>query len=351
MSAPNKFWPRSWRAQVLARIATAWSDACAAARGRKLPAGPLDDDLRATPPQVPTSEWERLCAIREHLHRAREFAQRKHRFADWVTGYAIDGAWRHLHAAESDLLLLREPGTLTGEVPHVLAVVGGYLPEHDPRRVALENQFPSGPSAKIDEVDEKGARLLATALRGAHYFGAVDHGNVRTFRNALLAGFIGLSALALTVVLFAAWKPNALSLCIEASQTQQQTDQTLACPANWQDTDAPARWDVPLVALFGLLGAGLAAIRALSGLSTPATRYSLDVPQILIKAPFGIITAIIGVLVLKSGFVPGFEGLTDPVDILVWAFAFGYAQQLLTGLVDRRAEKLLNQASPATPAG
>lgn len=61
-------------------------------------------------------------------------------------------------------------------------------------------------------------------------------------------------------------------------------------------------------------------------------------------------TAVLGLLILNSGFVPGFSGLGSQPAILVWAMAFGYGQQIVTRFVDQRADSLLVAASPLTPA-
>ncbi|MEV7908536.1 hypothetical protein AB0P04_43795, partial [Streptomyces anulatus] len=89
----------------------------------------------------------------------------------------------------------------------------------------------------------------------------------------------------------------------------------------------------------------------LSTRSELSTRYSLAVVQNLLKAPAGVATAVLGLLILNSGFVPGFSGLGSQPAILVWAMAFGYGQQIVTRFVDQRADTLLTAASPLTPAG
>jgi hypothetical protein len=48
------------------------------------------------------------------------------------------------------------------------------------------------------------------------------------------------------------------------------------------------------------------------------------------------------VIFIRGGFVPGLSDLDSQVQILAYAFVFGYAQQLLTGLIDKQAQTVLN---------
>ena len=70
----------------------------------------------------------------------------------------------------------------------------------------------------------------------------------------------------------------------------------------------------------------------------------------LLKATAGSTTAVIGVVFLGAGIVPNVGQLPGQAAILAYAIVFGYAQQLVTGIVDKRADAVLPAASPATPA-
>ena len=54
-------------------------------------------------------------------------------------------------------------------------------------------------------------------------------------------------------------------------------------------------------------------------------------------------TAVAGILLLGGGFVPGLSDLDSQRQILAYALVFGYAQQLATQFIDKRAETLLAQ--------
>ena len=114
----------------------------------------------------------------------------------------------------------------------------------------------------------------------------------------------------------------------------------------------PAPGDVTLVALLGLMGGGLSgalAIRHLQGSSTP---YDVPVALSLLKLPSGALLALVGLLFVRGGFVPGLSQLDSQPQILAYAFLFGSAQQLVTRLIDRQAQDILTKVpskEPTTP--
>ena len=54
------------------------------------------------------------------------------------------------------------------------------------------------------------------------------------------------------------------------------------------------------------------------------------------KIPLGALTAVLGLVLMSGGFVPGLSALDTSAQILAWALVFGFSQQLLTRLVDQR---------------
>ena len=71
-----------------------------------------------------------------------------------------------------------------------------------------------------------------------------------------------------------------------------------------------------LVALLGLMGGGLSgalAIRHLQGSSTP---YDVPVALSLLKLPSGALLALVGLLFVRGGFVPGLSQLDSQPQIL-----------------------------------
>jgi hypothetical protein len=113
--------------------------------------------------------------------------------------------------------------------------------------------------------------------------------------------------------------------------------------------DTARGWDVPLIELLGALAAAVTAAFALRSLNGTATPFSLPLALAFLKIPAGALTAVLGLLLLRGGFVPGFSNLDDPAQIVAWAIVFGGAQQLVTRLIDSRAENVLDKVgAPGT---
>jgi hypothetical protein len=123
--------------------------------------------------------------------------------------------------------------------------------------------------------------------------------------------------------------------------------------------------DILVIEVVGLAAAAVAAaaIRGIHGSSEP---HGLPVALALLKLPAGALTAVVGLLLMRGGFVPGLSALDSSAQIIAWAVVFGYSQQLFTHLVDEQAKTVLDDvggpehaqltapaagsASPATPA-
>jgi hypothetical protein len=61
----------------------------------------------------------------------------------------------------------------------------------------------------------------------------------------------------------------------------------------------------------------------------------------LLKMATGAITAFLGLLLMRGGFIPGLSALDTPAQIIAWAAVFGYSQQLFTRYVDQQASAAL----------
>jgi hypothetical protein len=107
-------------------------------------------------------------------------------------------------------------------------------------------------------------------------------------------------------------------------------------------------WDIAVVELVGLVAAAIAAAAALRNVQGTSTPYSLPVALAVLKLPTGALTALLGLLLMRGGFVPGLSALDSPAQIIAWALVFGYAQQLLTRFVDSQAQTVLEGAAGNT---
>ncbi|MET8140123.1 hypothetical protein ABZU32_07430 [Sphaerisporangium sp. NPDC005288] len=317
-------WPGVWRVHIASRAQEIAADA-----GRCLAARPDERGLRPL-----------HTAIERHLAAAARYAHERQGWRRWLTGQAIEAAWSNIYGATILLYGLLPAGELNARAPEVLATGRAYLPADDARLVGLTARVAAG------DIGESDRSLLQAVLRAAYGMASIESGRVRSFRNLLLGGVATLTLIVAGLVAVGAIWPAAIPMCgngtLLASLGQNMSSG--GCPAG---AGAPTHGDVPLVALVGMLGAALATATSLSTRSELSTRYSLAVAQNLLKVPAGVATAIVGLLILNSGFVPGFGGLSSQTSILVWAMVFGYAQQLVTRFVDQRANTLLTAASPS----
>lgn len=341
-----------WRARVRTR-------ACGLRSAARLAAehGGLAIDDNDVPRPDANEDQRHLAvvyrAVTDHAKKAEKCGSRFSTPRQWLNGSMIEAAWAEIHEADVQLIELFTDDHLLGRMPEVLGTVRAYLPPEDTRRVALEawwQKFGDG-----TQVDHEHRELVATTLRAAYLYGDTEHGRVRGFRNVLLGTAVAIMVLLVGLGFVGLVSPHSVSLCFTkagqpaAATSSPTTPATiLICPTG--ERDGPSGWDVFLVELVGLLGAALAGVRAIANSRKVATPYSLTVTQAALKAATGAATAVVGLLFLSAGIVPGLSQLQSQAAILAYAVVFGYAQQLLTGIIDQRANDVLQAASPVTQA-
>jgi hypothetical protein len=141
-------------------------------------------------------------------------------------------------------------------------------------------------------------------------------------------------------------------VCPTSSKAVPEPDQSTApdgsiSPQQQVNIDEHVRstarpWDIPIVEIVGLLAAALAGAFSLRRIEGTYTPYSLPVAAAVLKLPTGALTAVLGLLLMRGGFVPGLSALDTSAQIIAWAIVFGYSQQLLTRFVDAQADSVLN---------
>ncbi len=165
---------------------------------------------------------------------------------------------------------------------------------------------------------------------------------VRHLRGVLYGASAVLSAVVAVLWIVGAIHPAYLPLCWPVPGSHP----SMICPTGGS---GPSGGDIPLVLGIGALGAALSVALNLAGLKPAGVRFSLTVAQGLNKIALGAITAVVGIIVLRTvTSAPGF--LATQAGLLTTAVVFGYSQQLFTRLIDRQASQLMNAASPTTRA-
>jgi hypothetical protein len=263
----------------------------------------------------------------------------------------IDAAFLHLHAAELMLVELLPTPEIEARVPYVVARLQTCMGPHArlPRMIAgqLAAQRRDMIAAQRgDMIAEECFRAVFTnATRAAYAASDEQHALLKQFRNILGAGFVVVTALVIGVSVVGWRFPAAISLCFSP------TENKLVCPAG---DNGPFGGDVALVPLMGLLGGALSAAIALRNMRGSPPPYAISVGLSILKLPTGALTAVVGLLLVHGEFIPGLSNLDTSGQILAYAVVFGFAQQIATQFVDRRAREVLStvpgRESLITPA-
>jgi hypothetical protein len=267
----------------------------------------------------------------------------------------VERAFLNLHAARNFLLDLLPPPELEALIPEVTTRLAMVLDRHDPRRVETEARLRTaqGPARRA---------VLKQAMGLAYDASDEQYVRLRNFRNIILLTALAMALLTVALVTAVAIFPDAIPMCFKpgvttAATAAQPAQQVFSvCPSGDQPQQRPEAGDILIVAGLGAIGGALGALVAIRNLRGTSTPYSVSTALAILKGPSGALTAIIGMLLLAGGFVPGLTNLDSQRQILAYALIFGIAQQLVTRVADDRAQQILNQlpnkdpeARPAQP--
>jgi hypothetical protein len=261
------------------------------------------------------------------------------RIVNWWRGVLVEAAYRNIHAARAQLVDAYTEEDIDAEIPGAIARAHRSLHRDDPRCLS-QTQLRALPLA------HRRARLRRLVEDG---YEAIDlqHGRLRSFRNIILmAAFVVIVLVGITIGVV--WSnPSVMPLCFPNQVVQgalTTTQHNYNCPTG-DNTTAAQAGDVGIVALLGLLGGALAASVAIRNIRGTSTPYDVPVALAWLKIPLGAFTAILGIVAIHGGFVPGLSVLDSQQQILAYALLLGFAQQLFTGALDRRAQTLLEGVS------
>jgi hypothetical protein len=341
------------------------------------------------PSEVPSTE-DLHSAIIRHLDAALDATTEKRRWWERSRmGARMEGAISNLDAAEADLLQIAPAAYVLGQMPSVLNHVQRYLKSTDPRRKEIEgiakklgvnepSQTPpltSGtPVPRHAVVDEERGKIVS-AVRGASSVALREQTRLRSFRNVVVATTIAMAVVAIALGVIGWRSPDTIPLCFapqagglttvvcpteqsgpvptpgatpstgttgEATTGDTATEDTTTEDIDELVSKTAARQDIPLVEFVGLTAAGIAAAGAIRRVRGSSEPYGVPIALALLKLPTGAVTALLGLLLMRGGFIPGLSALDTSAQILAWAIVFGYAQQLFTRLVDQQAHSVLD---------
>lgn len=280
----------------------------------------------------------RQVQVREQIDAAVQEAEqavaRPRSMGGWWSGAAVETAWQAIHRASALLPLIHEPGRLRVDLLRARERVV-QLPTRSQFRLGLATKELS--SRMADGTATPADRHLVSAAY-AEIYEASDgkHQEVRSWRNRLIK-MAGLALLALVILVVAASvRPAALPMCLENA----------VCPSG--AVGRPGPYDVLTVALVGMLAGGvLAAVLAVRSTRPGSSAYGISPALALLRVALAGLTATIGVLILQSGVLTSFAGLTSTNQIVVYAVVFGFAQEAVTHLIAGRANAVQEAAEPA----
>jgi len=244
----------------------------------------------------------------------------------WWTGSAIERTWAALHRAEEALLLIACDADVLQQAIGMRSAVGTW-PASDTRTTAYQQT--------LDDITKVGgavgdpSREALREIRSAINTRSDErHARERGLRNTLLL-FSGLLVVAMVV----AWlvtdvRGVALFPVPSATGAAAPRPNTLAIEA---------------IATFGGL---ISAVAFIQGLQTGAGPYNLAFPQAVLKVSTGAAVGLFGVILVQYG-VLSLVVAQDQNHLLGYALLFGFAQQAVTQMADKRAAALVG-SSPST---
>jgi len=312
---------------------------------------------KAAPAPAERSTVEELdvtCVlVNELLSRAQAAAEgiapRYRPFWGWWSGAGIEAAYRNLHCAEAAISRFYSKDEVRAETPEVVRRVRAALAEDDPTRSSAAGLL--GPDDSVIKICQP--EQLSALISLGHEAADRNRAKLRTFRNVVLVGSLLMLILLGVVVMLSARWPSLIPLCFTQDPPPSPPTAAVACPTgeggsisqpsggSRLEIRGPTPWDVPIVALLGLVGGALSVAVFIRGMYANSTPYNVSVPLSLLKLPVAAISAIVGMILVGGDFVPGFSAIDKQGQILAYAVVFGFSQQLFTKTVDRRAENLI----------
>lgn len=269
--------------------------------------------------------------IEGFVERARAAAYRDDpipgRVANWWRGTLVEAAYRNMHSARSGMFDLYTEAELRAEIPMVVARADATLHRDDPRLATI---------AELTALPTSWLRPRMRRLVGDSYERLdLEHGQLRSFRNIVLMAAVFLIACVAVTIGFICGHPAWIPLCFDS------TPELVSCPSRMTQGATPTWPDVLVVTGMGGLGGAFAATLSIRNLKGTATPYDVPVALAVLKVPMGALTAILGLVAIKGGFAPGLSNLDNQGQVLAYALLFGFSQQALSRLLDKRASDLL----------
>ncbi|WP_159425537.1 hypothetical protein [Streptomyces sp. fd1-xmd] len=266
-------------------------------------------------------------------------------------------AQSHVDAALNLLVWMAPSDDIKAFLPQMVALAEEHFDNSDPRRIRVVQLAQELHQSTSREINPSERAFLAETVSLARRLLQKETLRVRSFVRIVALVTVGLFVAAVGVALVTIKWDDMVPLCFtpETPPTYK-----VVCPTNSIDVDFPPTiseirqttrpQDYLVVEIVGAVAAAIASAAALKRIRGTALPYNVPVVLALLKLPTGALTAPLGLLLMRGGFVPGLSALDSTAQIIGWAIVFGYSQQLFTKLVDDRGQALVDAVrGPTSP--
>jgi hypothetical protein len=251
----------------------------------------------------------------------------------FYSGARIEQAWTAIHRARAALYLLCPVGELNTQIEGLQELLR-ELPESSTQRNLLTStlgQLKDGASLPDPSIRPQLREIYEQAINASD----VIQREARILRNTLMTASGAIFAVVLTLGLAHVVDKEIVELCLKGEKHN-------LCPLG----GSLHPFDVFAVELAGMLGGLLSVVIPLATDERIKTPYRVFNQQLVLKMLAGAATALAGVVLVESELISGFQ-FTSSSAILGYAIVFGFAQQIVTASIDRRADSLAKQTPAA----
>lgn len=244
----------------------------------------------------------------------------------YYSGGDISKAWSAIHRAGESLFAVYEEAELYAQASRLEDLVAALPDSKSSGKVLADARV------KLKSDTPRDKRTVRAMLRQLYReaIGTTEglQAEARVLRNTLL-----VASIALGLVVFAFAVVNLLDTSIFPLCSKVEGKKV--CPTG---TMAHS-FDAFAVELAGMLGGILSVVIPLATGERIKTPYRVFNHQLLLKVIAGAGTALAGIILIQSAFTTTIK-LTSTAAIIGYAVFFGFSQQALTGIIDRRANDL-----------
>ncbi|MER5555846.1 hypothetical protein ABT001_29965 [Streptomyces sp. NPDC002793] len=266
-------------------------------------------------------------------------------------GAHLGVAQSHVDAALNLMVWMASVDDIKALLPQIVALVDDHLQATDPRRVRV-TEIARRLELDTENTLRPGERaLLAETVSVARQMLRKEQLRVRSFVHVVAGVTIGLTIAVLAIAVATVVWESLVPMCFTPDV---DGGVNVVCPTNSELIDAQAPIpssvignvandaDYLVIEAIGMVAAAIAAAAALRRIRGTSLPYDVPVVLALLKLPTGALTAVLGLLLMRGGFVPGLSSLDSTAQIIAWAIVFGYSQQLFTRYIDSQGQALLD---------